>query len=55
MPECLNLPIQHHLIAPIQRIPRYRLLLEAYLKRLSSDSNDRKDTERKFSLSARYL
>jgi hypothetical protein len=45
MEDCGNLPIQHHLIGPIQRIPRYRLLLEAYLKRLSEDSNDRADTE----------
>ncbi|ODM92720.1 FYVE, RhoGEF and PH domain-containing protein 1, partial [Orchesella cincta] len=46
MEECCNLPIQHHLIGPIQRIPRYRLLLEAYLRRLPEDSDDRPDTEK---------
>lgn len=43
--DCGNLPIQHHLIGPIQRIPRYRLLLEAYLRRLPDDSADRPETE----------
>ena len=46
--ECGNLPIQHHLIGPIQRIPRYRLLLEAYLRRLPEDSEDKPDTESMF-------
>ncbi|CAL8117441.1 unnamed protein product [Orchesella dallaii] len=46
MEECCNLPIQHHLIGPIQRIPRYRLLLEAYLRRLPENSVDKPDTEK---------
>ena len=46
MEECGNLPVQHHLIGPIQRIPRYRLLLEAYLKKLPTTSSDRDDTQK---------
>ncbi|XP_034240310.1 FYVE, RhoGEF and PH domain-containing protein 4-like isoform X2 [Thrips palmi] len=46
MPECGNLTLTHHMLSPIQRIPRYELLLKDYLKKLSDDSNDRTDTER---------
>ncbi|CAG7719893.1 unnamed protein product [Allacma fusca] len=46
MEECANLPIQHHLIGPIQRIPRYRLLLEAYLRKLPETSPDHEDTKK---------
>lgn len=48
MPECGNLTLTHHMLSPIQRIPRYELLLKDYLKKLSEDSNDRGDTESKF-------
>ncbi|KAJ1525738.1 hypothetical protein ONE63_008946 [Megalurothrips usitatus] len=46
MPECGNLTLTHHMLSPIQRIPRYELLLKDYLKKLSEDSNDRGDTEK---------
>ena len=46
MEECGDLPVQHHLISPVQRIPIYRLLLEAYLKKLPTTSSDRDDTQK---------
>ncbi|KAK3929895.1 FYVE, RhoGEF and PH domain-containing protein 4 [Frankliniella fusca] len=46
LPECGNLTLTHHMLSPIQRIPRYELLLKDYLKKLSDDSNDREDTEK---------
>lgn len=45
MPECLNLPLAHHMVSPVQRIPRYELLLKAYLKKLPDYSDDKKDAE----------
>ena len=45
MEECGNLPLQHHMIVPIQRVPRYELLLKDYLKRLPEDSPDYDDTK----------
>lgn len=44
-PDCANLTLQHHMLEPIQRVPRYELLLKDYLKHLPEDSPDRKDTE----------
>ena len=35
----------HYMLEPIQRIPRYRLLLVDYLKYLPPDSPDKPDTE----------
>ncbi|XP_069759573.1 FYVE, RhoGEF and PH domain-containing protein 4-like isoform X2 [Narcine bancroftii] len=43
---CGSLTIQHHMLEPIQRIPRYELLLKDYLKKLPQDSSDRKDAEK---------
>uniref|UniRef100_A0A4W3IUJ7 FYVE, RhoGEF and PH domain containing 4b n=1 Tax=Callorhinchus milii TaxID=7868 RepID=A0A4W3IUJ7_CALMI len=43
---CGNLTLQHHMLEPIQRVPRYELLLKDYLKKLPQDSSDRKDTEK---------
>ena len=48
MPECGNLSLQHHMLTPIQRIPRYEILLKEYLKKLPEDSPDRADSESKF-------
>lgn len=45
MPECGNLTLSHHMLSPIQRIPRYELLLKDYLKKLPDDSDDKGDTE----------
>nr|XP_039249729.1 FYVE, RhoGEF and PH domain-containing protein 1-like isoform X2 [Styela clava] len=45
MPECGSLTLQHHMLGPVQRIPRYKMLLEDYLKRLPEDSPDRPEAE----------
>lgn len=42
---CGNLTLQHHMLEPVQRVPRYELLLKDYLKRLPEDAPDRKDAE----------
>ncbi|XP_061899037.1 FYVE, RhoGEF and PH domain-containing protein 6-like [Entelurus aequoreus] len=44
-PRCANLALKHYLLKPIQRIPQYKLLLRDYLKNLSKDSSDYKDTQ----------
>ncbi|XP_013872596.1 FYVE, RhoGEF and PH domain-containing protein 6 isoform X2 [Austrofundulus limnaeus] len=44
-PRCANLALKHYLLKPVQRIPQYQLLLTDYLKNLSEDSNDYKDTK----------
>ncbi|XP_047451867.1 FYVE, RhoGEF and PH domain-containing protein 6-like [Mugil cephalus] len=44
-PRCANLALKHYLLKPVQRIPQYQLLLTDYLKSLSKDSADYKDTE----------
>ena len=33
------------MLAPVQRIPRYKILLEAYLKNQDADSEDFEDSE----------
>ncbi|KAJ8002631.1 hypothetical protein DPEC_G00160890 [Dallia pectoralis] len=43
-PRCANLALKHYLLKPVQRIPQYQLLLTDYLKNLSPDSADYKDT-----------
>ena len=48
MPECGNLSLQHHMLTPIQRIPRYEILLKEYLKKLPENSQDRADSESKY-------
>ncbi|XP_064486969.1 FYVE, RhoGEF and PH domain-containing protein 2-like [Ornithodoros turicata] len=50
MPECGNLTIQHHMLTPVQRVPRYQLLLKEYLKKLPEDSPDTTDTEKALEL-----
>lgn len=40
--------LQHHMLEPVQRIPRYELLLKDYLKRLPRDAPDWKDAESKW-------
>ncbi|XP_053718955.1 FYVE, RhoGEF and PH domain-containing protein 4-like isoform X1 [Synchiropus splendidus] len=37
---CGNLSLQHHMLEPIQRVPRYELLLRDYLKVLPKDNAD---------------
>ena len=41
MPECGSLTLQQHMLTPIQRIPRYEMLLKKYLSKLPEDSPDR--------------
>ncbi|KAL2093554.1 hypothetical protein ACEWY4_010866 [Coilia grayii] len=49
-PRCANLALKHYLLKPIQRIPQYQLLLTDYLKNLSEDSSDFKDTQAALSI-----
>ncbi|XP_062584774.1 FYVE, RhoGEF and PH domain-containing protein 4-like isoform X2 [Saccostrea cucullata] len=44
-PECGKLTLQHHMLEPIQRIPRYQLLLKDYIKHLPEDSPDSQDAK----------
>ncbi|XP_069604294.1 FYVE, RhoGEF and PH domain-containing protein 1 isoform X1 [Ranitomeya imitator] len=49
---CGNLTLQHHMLEPVQRIPRYELLLKDYLQKLAEDSRDRTDAEKSLDLIA---
>ncbi|KAI8501801.1 FYVE, RhoGEF and PH domain-containing protein 5 [Branchiostoma belcheri] len=44
-PRCANLAVKHYMLKPIQRIPQYKLLLDDYLKHLTEESPDYKDTK----------
>ena len=41
---------QHHMLGPVQRIPRYRLLLEDYLKKLPENDPDYPNTKKALEL-----
>ncbi|CAL7937322.1 unnamed protein product [Xylocopa violacea] len=43
--ECANLSLSHHMLSPIQRLPRYELLLKNYLRNLTEESADYEDTK----------
>ncbi|RDD37688.1 FYVE, RhoGEF and PH domain-containing protein 6 [Trichoplax sp. H2] len=43
--RCKNLTISSYMLKPIQRIPRYRLLMEDYLKNLPADSEELPDAQ----------
>lgn len=43
--RCGNLTLQHHMLGPVQRIPRYELLLKDYLHRLPEDAPDHSDAQ----------
>jgi hypothetical protein len=45
LPECGHLTLQHHMLEPIQRVPRYELILRDYMKHLEANSVDREDTQ----------
>lgn len=47
---CGSLTLQHHMLEPVQRIPRYEMLLKDYLRKLPQDSLDWKDAESKYLL-----
>ncbi|KAG8429416.1 hypothetical protein GDO86_020248, partial [Hymenochirus boettgeri] len=49
---CGNLTLQHHMLEPVQRIPRYELLLKDYLQKLPEDSKDRCDAQKSLELIA---
>lgn len=44
---CGFLALQHHMLEPVQRVPRYEMLLKDYLKKLPQDDPDRRDSESK--------
>lgn len=44
---CAKLSLTHHMLCPIQRLPRYELLLKDYLKNLTEDNPDFLDTKSK--------
>ncbi|XP_061621670.1 FYVE, RhoGEF and PH domain-containing protein 1 isoform X2 [Phyllopteryx taeniolatus] len=50
--RCANLTLQHHMLEPVQRIPRYELLLKDYLHRLPEDAPDCKDAHKSLELIA---
>nr|XP_020469471.1 FYVE, RhoGEF and PH domain-containing protein 1 isoform X2 [Monopterus albus] len=50
--RCGNLTLQHHMLEPVQRIPRYELLLKDYLHRLPEDALDCRDAQKSLELIA---
>ncbi|KAL2731592.1 hypothetical protein V1477_015415 [Vespula maculifrons] len=48
--ECAKLSLPHHMLSPIQRLPRYELLLKDYLKNLSEENSDYEDTKKALEL-----
>ena len=49
-PDLERLSLQHHMLAPVQRIPRYKLLLEDYIKKLPENSSDLEDAKKALEL-----
>uniref|UniRef100_A0A673T5E0 FYVE, RhoGEF and PH domain containing 2 n=1 Tax=Suricata suricatta TaxID=37032 RepID=A0A673T5E0_SURSU len=41
-----SLTLQHHMLEPVQRIPRYELLLKEYLQKLPAQAPDRADAQK---------
>lgn len=41
-----SLTLQHHMLEPVQRIPRYELLLKEYLQKLPAEAVDRADAQK---------
>ncbi|XP_053770242.1 FYVE, RhoGEF and PH domain-containing protein 2 isoform X2 [Desmodus rotundus] len=41
-----SLTLQHHMLEPVQRIPRYELLLKEYVQKLPHESPDRADAQK---------
>ncbi|KAF2357676.1 Pleckstrin domain [Trinorchestia longiramus] len=50
--SCGGLTLQHHMLCPVQRIPRYELLLRDYLRKLPANHPDRSDTAKALHLVA---
>ncbi|KAM8751342.1 FYVE, RhoGEF and PH domain-containing protein 4a isoform 2-T2 [Acanthopagrus schlegelii] len=49
---CGFLTLQHHMLEPVQRVPRYEMLLKDYLKKLPEDDSDRRDAEKSLEIIA---
>ncbi|XP_051546718.1 FYVE, RhoGEF and PH domain-containing protein 4-like isoform X3 [Myxocyprinus asiaticus] len=47
---CGNLTLQHHMLEPVQRVPRYEMLLKDYLKKLPEDDTDRSQAEKSLNI-----
>lgn len=45
--ECAKLSLPHHMLSPIQRLPRYELLLKDYLGNLTEENADLEDAKSK--------
>lgn len=45
---CGSLSLQHHMLEPVQRVPRYEMLLKDYLKKLPEDDPDYQLAQSKF-------
>ncbi|XP_068162454.1 FYVE, RhoGEF and PH domain-containing protein 4-like isoform X2 [Antennarius striatus] len=43
---CDKLTLQHHMLEPVQRVPRYEMLLRDYLKKLPEDNPDYKISQK---------
>ncbi|CAK6984531.1 FYVE%2C RhoGEF and PH domain-containing protein 4-like [Scomber scombrus] len=43
---CGSLTLQHHMLEPVQRVPRYEMLLSDYLKKLPKDNPDYKPAQK---------
>ncbi|XP_041651324.1 FYVE, RhoGEF and PH domain-containing protein 4a isoform X3 [Cheilinus undulatus] len=52
MDMCASLTLQHHMLEPVQRVPRYEMLLKDYLKKLPQDDPDRRDAEKSLEIIA---
>ena len=50
LPQLNRLSLQHHMLSPVQRIPRYKLLLEDYIKRLPENSSDLENAKKGLAL-----
>ncbi|XP_062860327.1 FYVE, RhoGEF and PH domain-containing protein 4a isoform X2 [Trichomycterus rosablanca] len=49
---CGSLTLQHHMLEPVQRVPRYEMLLKDYLKKLPQDHVDCRDAEKSLEIIA---
>ncbi|KAM9480861.1 FYVE, RhoGEF and PH domain-containing protein 4a isoform 2-T2 [Clarias gariepinus] len=49
---CGSLTLQHHMLEPVQRVPRYEMLLKDYLKKLPQDHVDRREAEKSLEIIA---
>uniref|UniRef100_A0A672R786 FYVE, RhoGEF and PH domain-containing protein 4-like n=1 Tax=Sinocyclocheilus grahami TaxID=75366 RepID=A0A672R786_SINGR len=47
---CGNLTLQHHMLEPVQRVPRYEMLLKDYLKKLPEDDPDRSQAKKSLNI-----